>query len=249
MTEDRRALWIRTQSYLIRDRDEPRVSAWASAHNWMGLHIPMPSEWHEGYLGSYPRLATMAPRVRVHFDEEGAQPDGWVKTRGLGPPLLITVAHYALDRERDFSNDEAARRASIHPAPALIALLGARWSPDGDRGYELDLGPNERERAWLVGDDIVAFFAGPRAEDSPSAMLVRADALTGALSERGPMLWTWILGEKHYWFKREPTRQRQELYAAARLTPGGWEQWGHTVEYVDQETDRRRSLIRERRRA
>lgn len=248
MTEDRRELWIRTQSYLIRDRDEPRVSSWASGHNWMGLHVPMPTDWHEGYLGSYPDLPPWPHEFAVHFDEEEALPDGWVKTRGLGPRLQVTVAHYALDRERDFSNDEAARRASIHPAPALVALLGARWSPAADGGDELDLGPNERERAWLAGDDIVAFFAGPREEDRPSAMLVRADALTNALLEQGLMLWTWILGEKHYWLRGEATRQRQEIYAAARLAPGGWEQWGYTVDYIDHATDRRTSLIRDRRR-
>lgn len=247
MTEDRRELWIRTQSYLIHDRDEPRISTWASSRNWMGLHIPMPSDWHEGYLGSYPDLPPWPHAFAVQFDEEEALPEGWVKARGLGPRLQVTVAHYALDRERDFSNDEAATRSSIHPAPALIALLGARWSPDADGGDELDLGPNERERAWLVGDDIVAFFAGPRDEDSPSAMLVRADVLTNALVQQRLVLWTWILGEKHYWLEGEPTRQRQEMYAAARLAPGGWEQWGYTVDYVDHETDRRTSLIRERR--
>jgi hypothetical protein len=167
--------------------------------------------------------------------------------RGLGPRLLVTVAHYALDRERDFSNDEAATRSSIHPAPALIALLGARWSPGADAADDLDLGPNERERAWLIGDDIVAFFAGPRGEDSPSAMLVRADVLTSALVQQRLALWTWVLGEKHYWFEGEPTRQRQEMYAAARLAPGEWEQWGRSVDYVNHETDRRTALIRERR--
>jgi len=108
-------------------------------------------------------------------------------------------------------------------------------------------GPNERERAWLAGDEIVAFSSGPRDEDSPSAMLVRADVLANALGQRGLVLWTWVLGEKHYWFEGEPTRQRQELFAAAQLAPGGWAQWGRTVEFVDHETDRRTSLIRERR--
>lgn len=248
MTEDRRELWIRTQSYLINDGDEQRVSTWASSHNWMGLHMPMPSDWHEGYLGSYPDLPPWPHAFAVHFDEEEALPDGWVKTRGLGPRLQVTVAHYALDRERDYSNEEAATRTSIHPAPALIALLGARWSPGADVADDLDLGPNERERAWLVGDEIVAFFAGPRDEDSPSAMLVRADVLTNALVQQGLLLWTWVLGEKHYWFEGEPTRQRQELYAAARLAPGG-EQWGYTVDYVDHETERRTTLMRRRRRS
>jgi hypothetical protein len=151
-----------------------------------------------------------------------------------------------LDRERDFSNDEAATRSSIHPDPALIELLGARWNPGADTADDLDLGPNERERAWLIGDDIVAFFVGPRDEDTPSAMLIRADVLSNALVQRGLVLWTWALGEKHYWFEGEPTRQRQELYAAARLAPGGREQWGRSVDYVDHETDRRRSLVRER---
>jgi len=111
MTEDRRELWIRTQSYLIHDRDEPRVSMWASSHNWMGLRMPMPGEWHDGYLGTYPDIQPWPDEFAVHFDEEGASPDGWAKTKGLGPRLKVTVAHYALDRERDFSNDEAAGRA------------------------------------------------------------------------------------------------------------------------------------------
>lgn len=161
--------------------------------------------------------------------------------------MQITVAHYALDRERDFSNDDAATRTSILPAPTLVALLGARWAPDAHAADDLNLGPNERERAWLVGDEIVAFFAGPRDDDTPSAMLIRADVLTNALVQRGLCLWTWVLGEKHYWFEGEPTRQRQEIYASARLAPGGWEQWGRTVDYVDHEADRRTTLVRERR--
>lgn len=247
MTEDRRELWIRTQSYLIRDRDEARVSAWASSHNWMGLHIPTPNDWHEGYLGSYPDLPPWPDAFAVHFEEEEALPDGWLKTSGLGPRLQVTVAHYALDRERDFSNHESAMRTSILPAPALIALLGGRWSPGSNVADDIGLGPNERERAWVLGDEIVAFFSGPRDEDNPSALLIRADVLTNAMVQRGLVLWTWVLGEKHYWFGGEPTSQRQELYTAARLAPGGWEQWGRSIDHVDHETDRRRSLVHERR--
>ncbi len=246
MTEDRRELWIRTQSYLIHDRDEPRVSMWASSHNWMGLRMPMPGEWHDGYLGTYPDIQPWPDEFAVHFDEEGASPDGWAKTKGLGPRLKVTVAHYALDRERDFSNDEAAGRASIHPAPHLIALLGARWSPGAEVADNLDLGANERERAWLVGDDIVAFYVGPREEESPSALLVRADVLTTALTQHGLLLWTWVLGEKHYWSGGEPVRQRQEVYAAARLAPGGLREWGFSADYVDHETRSRTSLVRRR---
>lgn len=247
MTEDRRELWIRTQSYLIHGRDERRVSTWASSHNWMGLHIPMPGDWHEGYLGSYPDLPPWPDAFAVQIDEEGALPDGWFKATGLGPRLQLTVAHYALDRERDFSNDESAARSSILPAPALVAMLDARWVPGTSGADGLDLGPNERERSWVVGDEVIAFYAGPRDEGSPSAMLVRADVLTSALNQRGLVLWTWVLGEKHYWSAGEPIPQRQEQSAAARLAPDGWEQWGRSVDYVDHETDRRTSLVRERR--
>jgi len=246
MTEDRRELWIRTQSYLVDERDVPRISAWASSHNWMGLHIPTPSDWHEGYLGSYPDLPPWPHAFAVHFEEEEGLPDGWLKVRGLSPRLQLTVAHYALDRERDFSNGESASRSAIVPAPTIVAMLGARWTPGANAADGLDLGPNERERAWVLGREIVAFYVGPREEDAPSAILVRADVLAEALAQHGLVLWTWILGEKHYWLQGEPTRQRQELYAAARLAPGGWEQWGRTVDYVDHETNRRRSLIRER---
>jgi hypothetical protein len=246
MTEDRRELWIRTQSYLLHDRDEQRVSTWASSHNWMGIHIPAPSDWHEGYLGSYPDLPPWPHAFAIHFEEEDGLPDGWLKTSGLGPRLQLTVAHYALDRERDFSNDDSTTRMAILPAPALISMLGARWAPSADLADGLALGPNERERSWVLGREIVAFHTGPRDEDNPSAMLIRADVLSKALVDHALILWTWILGEKHYWLDGQPTRQRQELYAAARLAPGGWQQWGRSVDYVDHETDRRTSLVRER---
>lgn len=247
MTEDRRELWIRTQSYLIHASDEKRVAAWASSHNWMGINVPTPSDWHEGYFGSYPDLPPWLESFAVHFDEFKGTADGWIKTDGLAPKLQIPVAHYSLDRDRDFSNQDGASRSSILPAPSLVDLLGARWAPSAHVSQALNLGPNERERAWLYGDDVVAFYAGPRDEGRPSAMLVRADALESALSDLGFVLWTWILGEKHYWLRGQPTRQRQELYAAARLAPGGWEQWGLSIDHVDHSTGRRSRLVRERR--
>jgi hypothetical protein len=249
MTEDRRELWVRTQSYLIRRGDEPRVSKWASGHNWMGLHMPMPGEWHDGYLGAYPDLQPWPVEFETHLREEGASLDGWVKATGLGPRLKLAAAHYSLDRERDFSNAEGDGRGSILPAPDLLALLGLRWSPGAYVVDDLELGENERERAWLMGSEIVGFYVGPRDDESPSVLLIRSDVLSDALVRHGLVLWTWILGEKHYWSQGDPTRQRQELYAAARLAPGGWQEWGSSADFVDHESGKRIALSNRRQRS
>jgi len=151
----------------------------------------------------------------------------WPFLTRVGSPDRVTPAHVLAWAH---GIGESGREPSSATVGARIACLS-----------------NERERAWLVDDEIVAFFAGPRDDDIPSAMLIRADVVANALVQKGLCLWTWVLGEKHYWYEGEPTRQRQEIYAAARLSPCGWELWGRSVDYADHEADRRTSLIRERR--
>ena len=102
-------------------------------------------------------------------------------------------------------------QSGIHPSPLLIpvslSLLGAHWgpspTPDASR---LGLGPNERERAWYLGDKVVALYAGPRDDDGPSALLVKADALNAALSRAGlTVACQWPRRSPHWWPRKVPT--------------------------------------------
>ena len=79
-------------------------------------------------------------------------------------------------------------------------------------------------------------------------LLIRADALTAALSRAGLEMWTWLLGEKIYWLGSEPQTQRAEVYAAADLTYTRPTIWGLTVEHVDWhgQDEARMRLVRQR---
>ncbi len=237
---DRRELWIRSQSYLVDAAHVPAVRSWGSTRNWMGLDVPIPGSWHDAYLGCYPDLAPWPGFFAREVAEEQADAEGWVHQRGLEPPLLIATTGYSFDRERDYSRDGHMSGSSSLPTRHLLELVGARWAPaDLDAAKGLGLDSNASERAWFVGDEVFAFYVGPREGDRPSVLLCRTDIVGAALEGAGLELWTWFLGEKHYWLHGEPTRVRQEVFGSARMAPGGWDLWGHQIEHVDHATGRR----------
>ena len=185
----------------------------------MGLDVPQPASWHDAFFGSYPDLAPWPLFFAEEIADEQTDSDGWVRQRNLSPRLLTSTAGYSFDRDRDYSRDAALSASSIVPTRQVLALVGARWSPGGVDATALGLGPIESERTWLVDDEVFAFYTGARDHDRPSMLLCRSDLLTAALTRADLVMWTWFLGEKHYWQGGEPTRKRQELFGAAQAQP------------------------------
>lgn len=255
--DNKRELWIRTQANIVRHSDLTAFRAWAPEQNWMGLWMPTPSEHPTGYLGGYhdqqPWRAGLADvdAERRRFAETGPDdPPGWQRTGSHGAPdapFALATAGYYPPGSRDSSATDLPR--AVLPAPAMLDLLDARWSgADPADARQLGLGPVETEYSWTSQGRIVAFSSAGRSFGSTTMLLIRADALTAALSRAGLEMWTWLLGEKIYWLGSEPQAQRAEVYAAADLTYTRPTIWGLTVEHVDWhgQDEARMRLVRQR---
>jgi hypothetical protein len=254
---NKRQLWIRTQANIVRAADLTAFRAWATEQNWMGLWMPTPSEHPTGYLGGYPDqqpwrvlLADIDAERRRFAEARPDDPPGWQRTDQHGAPdapFALASAGYRPPGSRDSSATDLPR--AVLPAPALLDLLGARWSgADPADAHQLDLGPVETEYSWTSQGRTVAFSSAGRSFETTTMLLVRADALTDALGRAGLAMWTWLLGEKIHWHGTDPQPQRAEVYAAADLTFARPTEWGLTVETVDWDgQDRPRSrLVRQR---
>jgi hypothetical protein len=240
--DNSRQLWIRTQANLVRTADLDAFRAWAPEQNWMGLWMPTPSEHPTGYLGGYPDQQPWRAHLAEIDDERRrfaeTRPDdlpGWQRTAqhdAPDAPFALATADYQPPGSRDHSATDLPR--AVLPAPVLLDLLDARWSGgDVADARALRLGPVETEYSWTSQGRIVAFSTAGRFFGSTTMLLVRADALSSALSHAGLAMWTWLLGEKIYWLGADPQPQRAEICAAADMTFARPSIWGLTVEHVD----------------
>lgn len=106
------------------------------------------------------------------------------------------------------------------PSRVLLGLLDAHWSGGLDGDGSLGLGAIEREYSWVSGGDVVAFCAAERNYGGTRVLWVRAEPLRQALADAGLGMWTWVLGEKIYWTRDEPSADRADCFAGVRLAPG-----------------------------
>ena len=239
---DRRTLWFRSQSNIIR-ADDTHHPEWAANRNWMGLRdLATPQDIWVANIGEYPdiepwpSLLDEGDRERRPYppeDDPGAKIllDGWqfahIDETTRAPYAIATVSWYQ-DASSDFAATDTPR--AIMPSRMLLDLLGAQWNAGIDEAAELVLGPVEREYSWVANGQVVAFCTAGREYGSGSALWVCADALREALARSSLALWSWTLGEKIYWSGGEPSTNRADCFSGVRLAPGPVSVWGYTIE-------------------
>lgn len=247
--QDRREMWLRSQSYLTPTKSIVDLRAWSKGKDWMGLWMHTPPDHGQGFFRQYPDAQPWAGWFRESLEEHTAGwdgesaptdsdrfrvEDGWyqpsVREFPQYPQALATFARSGI-----FESDMSAKDSpsSILPSPTLLDVLGA-WHTSADRMNvepTLGLGGVEREYSWSTSDGIVMFSTGGSDWDNPSALLVRASALYDALKSRGLSWWSWALGEKITWRRGEPTANRLNVFGAAGLSETGIETWSLDSRY------------------
>lgn len=239
---DKRQLWIRTQANIIRANDK-HVRRWAGNTNWMGLsNVSTPADMWVDSLGEYPDAGgwpsalDLSDRERRPYDPDDDPgldelPAGWELARiddSTTSPYALATVGYHQESGNDYSTTDSP--GVLMPSRVLLGLLDAHWSGGLDDCGTLGLGPIEREYSWVSDGDVVAFCAAERSYGGAQVLWVRAQPLRQALADQGLGMWTWVLGEKIYWTKDEPSSDRADCFAGVRLAPGPTTVWGFTVE-------------------
>jgi len=221
----RHDMWFRTQSYFVQANHVDEVATWAPGKNWMGLWMPTPPDWGQGWFREYPAgepwadwLASWDEERRFDGDTDGLAP-GWVvpgKESFPPVPIALTTHGSTAKADRDFSATDLPR--TLLPSPTTIGLLDARLAPPRHHSARrLGLGPVESEYAWLVNEEIVMFATDGHGHFGGSSLLVKAHVLADALERVGWACWSWVLGEKINWINGDPTSTRMDIFGAAAL--------------------------------
>ena len=239
---DRRQLWIRLQANIIRADDED-FPPWVANTNWMGLReVATPADMVMAGLGEYPDVGAwpaeldLSDRERRPWDPDddpGLEqlPMGWelAKIHDSSPaPYALASVGWHLESGDDYSAVDTP--GALMPSRVLLGLLDAHWSGGLDDDESLGLGPIEREYSWVSPRGVVAFCTTERGYGGRRVLWVRAEPLTRALADAGLAMWGWVLGEKIYWSGGQPSTDRADYFAGARLAPPPLTVWGFTVE-------------------
>lgn len=221
----RHDMWFRTQSYFVQAAHVDEVATWAPGKNWMGLWMPTPPDWGQGWFREYPAgdpwaewLASADEDRKFDGDTDGLAPGWVVPDKEFFPPVPIALTTHGstAKADRDFSATDLPR--TLLPSPTTIGLLGARLAPPRhDSAKRLGLGPVESEYAWLVDEEIVMFATDGHGHFGGSSLLVKARVLADAMERAGWACWAWALGEKINWINGDPTPTRMDIFGAAAL--------------------------------
>lgn len=173
---ERAALWYQVRSYLIRDQDLDKFSAWAQSTSWLGRWMPEGGEYRGVFLGEVP----------WHPAAE-SEASGWLEpgTEGRGNQLGVAMLPTSWSYHWEASGFDRSVEQGVWglvPCPQLIQALDLHWSGNGFRF----VGP---------AGSLVAF--DPTADSSgPHALLLDQETFSTWLAQRDySLVWT-LLGEK-----------------------------------------------------
>lgn len=176
---DRREVWMRWRSYLIRKENLADMMAWSRTYNFINHEVPGSRHWYHSHLGEhYWQAGFQAERTDLW-----AKPSGYAH-RSWPHPVVDTCAEYMCEDATFDCSIADTVRLSI-PCQYLFETMELRIS---GRGADC-----RDESGGLVIFDPSAATAGP------SCLIADEERLLRFLDQAGLALFWGVCGEKNFY--------------------------------------------------